>query len=153
MNVNLFLFIILFENIKPQKLYFLRDTSSPNEDLIRNFSCNVNAWLDNEQEAIDYQRIHGGLDTPKQDPKTKLWCADPELGLSSFSFYDETSFNEALKNIEPYINYKNKIAVFVSDEYELGAGLDGEDTFKNGKFLGYIIEPYTWENVSALLNR
>lgn len=144
---------ILFENIKPQKLYFLRDTENPNEDLIRNFSCNTNAWFTDEQDAIDYQIIHGTLDIPKQDPKTKLWCADPELGLSSFSFYDEVSFNKALENIESYVNSTNKIAVFISDEYDLNSGLDGEDTFKNGKFLGYIKEPYTWENVSALLNK
>lgn len=143
---------ILSETIKPQ-LYFLRDTSNPQEDLIRNFSCNVNAWFDTKEEAIAYQNRHGGLDTPKQDPKNKLWCADPELGLSSFSFYDEISFNKALKDIESYAEITNKIAVFISDEYELGVGLDGEDTFKNGKFLGYLKAPYTWENVSDLLNK
>lgn len=141
----------LLLEITDKKMFFLRDTEDPEEDLKRNFSCNVNTWFDSEEEAIDYQNKHGALDYPKQDPKTKRWCADPELGLSSFAFHDEISFNRALENITPYIDHTNKIAIFVSNNYNLGAGLDGEDTFINGIFLGYLYEPYNWENVKPLI--
>ncbi len=117
-------------------MFFLRDTRSPEVDLERGFSCNVNAWMNSEEEAMAYQERHGGLTHPRYDEKIGRWCADPELGLSSFAFHDEASFNQAMAQMESYA--LENIAVFISDEYDLNAGLDGEDVFRGGSFLKYI---------------
>jgi hypothetical protein len=143
---------LLFE-IVDKKMYFLRDTENPEDDLKRNFSCNVNSWVNSKEEAVEYQSKHGALFDPKQDPKTKKWCADPEFGLSAFSFHDENSFNESLELIENYINHTDKIAVFISNNYHLGSGLDGEDTFIDGTFLGYLYAPYDFKNLKYLIKK
>ncbi|GIV44005.1 MAG: hypothetical protein KatS3mg035_1128 [Bacteroidia bacterium] len=129
-----------------QEMYFIRNTSAPEADLKRNFSCHV--WKQTEQEAIEYQKAHGALTKPKYDEYSNRWCADPELGLSSFAFNDEKSFKEAMVKIEQYA-YDDKIALFISNDYDLDAGLDGEDVFRNGRFIKYINWNTTFNEITS----
>lgn len=121
----------LLEKIKP-KMFFIRDTSAPEADLKRGFSCHV--WKKTKNEAILYQRTHGALSEPKYDEYSNRWCADPELGLSSFAFNDEKSFKIAKEKIKQYA-YEDKIALFISADYDLDVGVDSEDVFRNGNLL------------------
>ena len=128
---------IFNDYIKKQSYLFLRDTQDPISDIKRGFSCNVNSWFDTLEDALFYKNKHGALGNPKEDPISKKWCADPELGLSGFGFYDEKSFNEAISKIKNY-NQSGKIALFIASEYYLDSGLDGEDVFVPNKFLKFI---------------
>lgn len=126
-----------FEYFNNKKSYlFLRDTGDPFADIKRGFSCNVNSWFDKLEDAIQYQKQHGSLDLPKQDPISQKWCADPELGLSGFGFYNEKTFNEAIEKIKLYVKFN--IALFSAISYQLDSGLDGEDIFIPNKFIKYI---------------
>jgi hypothetical protein len=116
-------------------MFFLRQTKHPEEDIIRNFSCHV--WKTSLDEAKDFQKREGALTAPKQDPKTKLWCADPELGLSGFAFKKVPS-KDLMKKMEQYALDVSEIAVFESTDYDLKSGLDSEDVFRNAKFLGWL---------------
>lgn len=130
--------------------YFFRITSDSEGDVERGFSCNVNSWFDNYEDAKDYENRHGALSSPKQDPKTKKWCADPELGLSGFGFHDGLSMHEARVAVSAYgddffiglvgKDYAKQIGVFSAKKFWLKAGLDGEDVFEPDKFLGYYDE-------------
>ena len=77
------------------------------------------------------------MSEPKYDEYSNRWCADPELGLSSFYFDDEESFKKAMTRMEQYA-FDDKIALFTSNDYDIGAGLDGEDVFRNGELIKYI---------------
>ncbi len=127
------------EQKNDQQIFFIRNTKDPLRDLERGFSCEVNSWVNTEDEAINWQSKNGAVSEPKYDKTINKWCADPELGLSSFGFWDEKSFNDAMQKIEDYA-YDDKIALFVSNDYDLDSGVDSEDVFRNGKFLKYI----TW---------
>jgi hypothetical protein len=131
--------------LKPE-MFFIRNTSVPEADLKRNFSCHV--WKNTEQEAIEYQKVNGALSEPKYDEYSNRWCADPELGLSSFAFNDEKSFKEAMIKMEQYA-YDDKIALFTSNDYDLDAGLDSEDVFRNGKFIKYINWNTTFNEITG----
>ena len=92
-----------FKKTIPKELFFIRHTSNPQADLERGFSCEVNSWVQTEEEAIEFQNKNHTITKPKYDSFSKMWCADPELGLSSFSFSDEKSFNYVRKK---YFNQK-----------------------------------------------
>jgi hypothetical protein len=124
-------------------LFFIRNTSSPDADLKRGWSCHE--WVDSEEVALQYQDKYGALASPCYDEFSGRWCADPELGLSSFAFHDEASYIQAMGKMEEYAGHDDKIALFVSSDYSLEAGLDSEDVFRNGVYLGYI----TWETSFA----
>lgn len=124
-------------------IYFLRDTANPKTDLARGFSCHTHGWCSTEQEARAFQQKRGALRPPIQDPVSGNWCADPELGLSGFAFWSESSFYMAVGKIEGYaLSELHGLAVFASDDYDLDAGADGEDVFRNGRFIGRVsLEP------------
>lgn len=131
------------ENESNPELYFLRATIDPEADLDRNFSCVYNAWVDTEKDipgAIEdaYPDGDSNLRPPRQDPNTGWWCWDPEIGLSSFAFHDESGFEKAKRSIYPYGKHLSELAVFSSNNYALQAGADGEDVFWNGRFVGWI---------------
>jgi hypothetical protein len=133
-------------------IYFLRDTANPKTDLARGFSCHTHGWCSTEVEAREFQRKHGALRPPIQDPVSGNWCADPELGLSAFAFWDEASFHKAIRNIEGYaLSELHGLAVFASADYDLGAGADGEDVFRNGRFLGRVSLEPEWEEALSLI--
>ena len=121
-------------------IYFLRNTMDPERDLERGFSSHIDGWRKTPEQNPSAIR------KPVQDPHTKLWCVDPELGLSSFACWDESSFEKAMMHIEPYA-VEDKIAVFQSINYDLGAGADGEDVFRDGEFLGWIEWGSKWEDL------
>ena len=133
-------------------LYFFRNTNTPHKDIERNFSGYAGTWVKSEEEALYMQTLNPGgyLSKPKQDPHTKLWCWDPELGLSGFSFYDERTFNIAKLQIKKYITL-NEIAVFSSSDYDLDAGADGEDAFRNANFLFYFDIDKSYDEFIKLL--
>lgn len=128
---------VFSEAVTKPPLLFLRNTQSPENDLRRGFSCNVNAWFTSQEDADRYQDQHGALNPPIYDEMSNKWCADPENGLSGYSFKDFVSFEKAYKNFESY-NTDDNFAVFSATDYGLGDGLDGEDTFKKGVFVGWI---------------
>jgi hypothetical protein len=132
-------------------MYFLRDTADPDGDLQRNFSCYAGTWTADHQEAVELAKTSSLLRKPLQDPKSKLWCYSPERGLSSFAFHDLASLRHAYQQVmsEFYVGGGDKVAVFTSREYELRAGADGEDVFRNGRFIGYA--PATVEGICGLI--
>ena len=137
--------------IKETTMYFLRNTSNPQADLKRGWSCHVNSWKLSREDAENWQKKNGALRKPLQDPYSKKWCADPEIGLSSFAFSDKETFDWAMKHVKAYSYTENSIAVFKSNKYQLGVGLDGEDIFENGKFLFYIPLNCNWNNFNKFL--
>jgi hypothetical protein len=73
-------------NDNDNEYFFIRVTKDPQGDLERGFSCQAGCWTDNLEDALEWQEREGALVKPQQDPKTKGWCYDPELGISSFGF-------------------------------------------------------------------
>lgn len=131
-------YVKLFENFK-EEYFFLRVTKTPELDLKRNFSCHAGYWTDDYEWAINWQKRHGAIDKPKQDPQTKSWCYDPEAGISSFGFNNEEDYKFYSNRIKDYIHGNDdELYVFKSGDYNLGSGLDGEDVFRNGKLVGKI---------------
>lgn len=128
----------IFNKMASDQIFFLRDTKNPHNDLVRGFSGYHGTWFDSKEEAIDYQIYNPSITPPKQDPITGKWCGSPELGLSSLAFRDENTFNKAIERLINNWGATEKIAVFISDDYDLNAGADGEDVFRNGDFLFYI---------------
>lgn len=82
----------------------------------------------------------------KKDPVSNKWCADPELGLSSFGFDDEKTYVDAIERMK-YYNDTDKIALFKSYDYSIGSGLDGEDVFRNGTFIRFISVNSKFEDI------
>ena len=105
-------------------LFFLRNTLDPERDLERGFSCHIDGWRKTPDDHIPPHALRA----PVQDPHTRLWCVDPEPGLSSFACWDEPSFKKAMQDIDIYV-VEPRIAVFRSSDYERHAGADGEDVF------------------------
>lgn len=125
-------------------MYFLRDTSDPQRDLERGFSCEVNSWFSHQEDA---EACAASLSTTaRQDPSNGMWCGSPEAGLSSFAFHDPQSFTVALERMAggDYIS-QDRLAIFRSSDYDLGAGADGEDCFRNGQFVGWLPLDDQWE--------
>jgi hypothetical protein len=127
--------------------YFLRQTSDPQKDLDRGFSCQAGCWVDSYEDAVKWQEVNGSLIKPQQDPITKGWCYDPELGLSSYGFNNKDTFDRAIYNISEYVHGSSVnggygVYVFKSKNFNLNAGLDGEDVFRDGELvcqLPYVI--------------
>lgn len=130
-----------------KELLFLRETNNPEADLQRGFSCHIDGWFENLEDAKEWQKTHGALSEPRQDPWNKKWCADPELGLSSFAVWDKPTFEKAISNLISE-GATDKVAVFSSQNYELQVGADGEDIFRSGKFIGYIGLETSYEEFS-----
>lgn len=122
--------------------FFLRATIDPMGDLQRGFSCVNNAWVDDVEEIAPAILDHYGegveLNSPRQDPSTGGWCWEPERGLSSFAFHDEESFGSAMERVRPYAQHIGEVGMFASADYDLGCGADGEDVFRNGRFVRFI---------------
>ena len=99
----------------------------------------TDGWCDSEEEANAIRARNGALIDPMQDPVTGKWCADPELGLSCFAFWDKRTFHIAVSHVMEYaIDDLHGIGVFTSDDFKLGVGADGEDVFRNGTFIGRL---------------
>ena len=80
------------------------------------------------------------------------WCYLVEPGLSSFAFWDEPSFVEAKQKMEEYVDSwgsDQKLHIFQSDQYKLGAGSDREDVFTPGQYLGWIPFTASWQDFST----
>ena len=80
---------------------------------------------------------------PKKDITTGMWNSEPEWGLSGYEFHDEKSFNNAMKEINDIAwhhseNLQQDLVVFMSSNYILGDGFDGEDVFRDVKKYWYI---------------
>ena len=133
----------LTETIKTP-LFFLRVTMDPDRDLHRDFSCHVDDWRKEPEHNL--KKSQKAL----QDPDTKLWCINPELGLSAFACHDEPSFVKAMKRLEIYA--PERVAVFRSNDYDLNAGHDDEDVFRDGEFIDWIDWDGTWNDLLDLVN-
>lgn len=127
-----------FTNKKSDEIFF-RKTMNPKDDLIRNFSCYHNAYFNSYEEGIQYFEKETTFSQPiKQDPITKKWCGHVESGLSAYIVRNKKEFNFALDeliNFYPHLKDIKNISVFISNDYYLEDGSDGEDIFKNVKFL------------------
>jgi hypothetical protein len=76
------------------------------------------------------------LAEPKHDPAAGLWSADSEVVLSCFVLGDH-----GLNGIRQYSlsDAIDDVALFESTDYDLEAGLDGEDVFRDGTFRGWYL--------------
>lgn len=124
-------------------MFFLRATLDPEGDITRGFSGVYNSWVSDYEdiaEALEecYPDGDEGLLPPRQDPVTGDWCWDPESGLSAFAFHDESTFRQAMDRVTSYGRHIGEVGVFVSEDYELRSGADGEDLFRPGAFVGWL---------------
>lgn len=145
-------------------LYFLRLTRSPQNDLLRGWSCHAEAWTDSKESAFEiYERIkhkraaalppqmdqqyHG---TNPDGSRYERWCYWVEPGLSSYAFWDEQSFERAKRKIEYYAESPMaRLHVFQSDKYKLRAGSDGEDVFSPGIHIKQITFQTSWRELGV----
>lgn len=135
---------------KPQ-LYFLRATTDPRRDLDRGFACVGDHWFDSFEEALDWQDSQGSMffqSPPREDPHTRKWCGDPELGLSGKAFRNITEFKQVLRKVTPE---GSRLGVFSSTTYDLHTGLDGNDVFRPGEFVGWIRPERAMEDLFRIL--
>lgn len=137
----------IFSNKKTSEIFF-RKSINPQDDLIRNFSCYHNAYFDEYNDALKYFKTEVTFSQPiTQDPITKKWCGHVESGLSGYIVRNEEEFNFAMDELTrfyPHLQNIKEISVFMSDDYYLEDGSDGEDTFKKCKIpiqhtFGYFI--------------
>ena len=150
----------ILENININR-YFLRWSSSPEQDNKRNFSGNLQAWFDTKEEAfVEYNdRKKDGCYMPyppREDNITGRWNSEPEWGLSSYNFTDEKSFNIAMNEIKEIAWFHEedrgqKLYVFKSSDYILGDGFDGEDVFRNAEAFWHIKTDMNYDNVMSLI--
>lgn len=137
--------------VASKPLLFIRDTKDPEGDVKRNFSCYSGSWVDSEEEALNMQHESSALTSPKQDPKTGLWCYDPEFGLSGYCVLDENNYEKAIHSLYSSHGYVGgKLAVFASSNYYLGGGADGEDVFSDANFLGWVDDSLGFEEFKKL---
>lgn len=139
-------------------LFFLRDTKNPEEDVIRNFSCVVGSWVGSKKEAIDIQQneMGGGvLNRPKQDPFTKLWCYDPEVGLSGYAIIDEDKYENDISLFFSIhgLTEEDELALFSSGDYDLGSGSDGEDCFRNATYHTRVSVDLSFDEIKEIINK
>lgn len=142
-------------------MYFLRWTSSPEDDIRRNFSGHMQAWYNTKEEAYtDYNEAKADgryLESePKEDPVSGMWNADPEWGLSGYGFNDEESFITGIREITDiawhHEDYNSqKLYIFKSLNYQLGNGFDGEDVFKDTIKYWPINKNITFKDVLKLI--
>jgi len=127
-----------FSNEKNTEIFF-RKSRNPKNDLIRNFSCYHNAYFDNYDDAFKYFKTEATFSQPiTQDPITKKWCGHVESGLSGYIVRNEEDFDFAIDELTrfyPHLQDIGEISVFMSNDYYLEDGSDGEDTFKNAEYL------------------
>lgn len=138
--------------------YFVRATVDPKTDLRRNFSCVNNAFVDRQDEITDaigdiYPDGSDHLRPPRQDPVTGGWCWEPEAGLSSFAVQDAVSFQQAMRAVRGYASHLGQVGVFASSDFDLGAGSDGEDVFRDGRFVGWLDLDASYDEFRALTQR
>lgn len=133
-------------------VYLIRDTENPEADLARGFSGNVGAWFADKAAADAFAAKNGSLAPPRQCPESKMWCGDPELGLSAFVVTEDT-IEDALEKIAVYVEWREEptLAVFASEDVEIGVGLDGEDCFRDGRLIGRVPYPFNWQDLQALM--
>lgn len=133
---------------------FLRLTENPIDDLKRGFSCHVDSWFEDYDEALEYNEEEGSDIAPKYDEKMDTWCGLPEKGLSGYKVENEEEFNNIkLVLINTYGASGDDIAVFKSKDYDLKEGFDGEDVFRNGYFLFSIDTTTSYEEYLKLLEK
>jgi hypothetical protein len=128
-------------------MWFLRDTANPEGDVRRGWSGHACCWYATELDAIEHQRRNGTRD-PKQCPVSGRWNADPETGLSGYGFDDPVSYAAAARRIESYVCGED-VAVFRSDDWDPGAGAEGEDCFRDAVFVAMVSIGAAWEEVAA----
>jgi len=130
-------------------MLFLRHTRDPEGDILRGWSGHACCWYATEAEALAHRaRNHTG--EPRRDPVSGAWNADPETGLSGYGFDGEASFGRAMLHARGYAEAEG-VEVFESSDYDLGAGADGEDCFRDARHLGRIGHGAAWEDVEALM--
>jgi hypothetical protein len=129
---------VYISNKKKSEIFF-RKSRNPQYDLIRNFSCYHDAYFDDYIDALKHFETESTFSQPiAQDPITKKWCGHVESGLSGYIVGNEEDFNFALDELTgfyPHLQDIKEISVFISDDYYLEDGSDGEDTFKNAEYL------------------
>ena len=130
-------------------IFFLRNTLDPEGDLVRGFSCHIDGWTDDQAFAVQQAKTKSLTGKPRQDPRTRKWCFDPEPGLSSFHFYDIPSLQKAVERIGIYA-FDGELGLFTSTDYNLGVGTDGEDVFRGGEFLGFV--PWDADEIARITN-
>lgn len=140
---------------------FLRWSSSPEDDVKRNFSGHMQAWVDTEEEAWkrrEEEERDGKtfLYEPKYDSITGMWNYDPEWGISGYVFKDEESFNNAMESIEEIAwhhkdNNSQDLCLFTASEVSYDSGYDGEDLFRDIEFISYVDEDMTYDDIKKLL--
>lgn len=152
----------LLESIE-KSLFFLRWSSDPHSDLERGFSGHLQAWYNSEKEAMDdyKERIKQGIYvpySPREDPSTGEWNAEPEWGLSGYSFEDEESFNDAMIEVMDIgwfheESRQQKLFVFKSFNYLLGDGFDGEDVFRGPCTFDSIKPGSSYKSILPMLKK
>lgn len=140
---------------------FLRWSSSPEDDIKRNFSGHMQAWVDTEEEAWKRRNEEekdgrNFLYEPKYDSITGMWNYDPEWGISGYNFKDEKSFNKAMTEIEEIAwhhkdNNNQELCLFTASEINYNSGYDGEDLFRDIEFISYIDEDITYDDIKKML--
>jgi hypothetical protein len=120
-------------------VFFLRDTADPEDDLRRGWSGSANHWFRSEADALAFRAaVPGGCGMGVlRCLVSGMWNADPETGLSSYAFGDAGELLRAWRLIAQCCSGE-AVALFWSDDYDLGAGMDGEDCFRPGAFLGWV---------------
>ncbi len=143
--------------------YFLRWTSSPENDVLRNFSGHLQCWVDTEEDAWEARNDEienedrEFLHEPREDPVSGLWNYDPEWGISGYCFKDELSFNEAMSNIKEIawhhkdIN-RQKLCLFIAKEMGDEEGYDGEDLLRNLTFIDYVNDTDSYKQVMTKIS-
>jgi len=151
--------ISMFTHFNGDKSYeiFFRKSFSPEDDLIRNFSCYHNAYFNTRKEAEKHYKEEGIFSQPiRQDPVTKKWCGYVESGLSGYIVRDKEEFNFAMDELTrfyPHLQKIKKISVFKSKNYFLEDGSDGEDTFTDAEYLFDIPLNITYRGYKLLLKK
>ena len=144
-------------------LYFLRYTSDPLGDLERGWSCNVHRWAKNRDGVKKYYRyfepdVSEKDFNVKYDKRNDIWCIHPEMGLSSFAFWNSESLERAKDYISGFQGFgggggPDNMGVFLSSNYYLEKGSDKEDLFTEGTFVGFISENTNWDDFMNSLNK
>lgn len=119
-------------------MIFLRESTNPQADIIRNFSGYAGRWFSSFEDAQADAFIHqSAIHPPRQDPNTGLWSSDPEWGLSGYALLPGLTVATLIERLVMHHGaHPNQIHAFSSNEYNLGSGADGEDCFKNAIYLG-----------------
>ena len=144
-------------------MFFLRWTSDPDADVIRNFSGHMQAWYETKDDAFqDYNnRLEDGRFVPyppREDKQTGMWNSEPEWGLSGCGFDSQAAFTRAISDIKDIAWHhkdalKQELYVFKSDFFKMGDGFDGEDVFKDATVFKQVDENITFEQVMDMFTQ